>query len=108
MAPQRLQRFFTREDHRYIVAKSLRESIVFAVQNLISDPPFSRLDLVSCRNVLIYLEPEVQEKLLALFHFALNPGGYLFLGSAEGVGPLEELFSPLSKSQRGSSGGSDR
>ena len=100
VSPQRLQRFFTREDHRYAIVKSLRDSVTFAVQNLISDPPFSRLDLVSCRNVLIYLEPEVQEKLLAVFHFALNAGGHLMLGSAEGVGTLEDLFSPLSKQRR--------
>jgi hypothetical protein len=74
--------------------------VTFAVQNLTTDPPFSKLDLVSCRNVLIYLEPETQARLLSLFHFALNPGGYLFLGSAEGVGPLDELFAPMSKRRR--------
>jgi chemotaxis methyl-accepting protein methylase/signal transduction histidine kinase len=100
VTPQRLKRFFTREDHRYTIAKTIRESVVFAIQNLTSDPPFSKLDLVSCRNVLIYLEPEMQEKLLSLFHFALNPGGYLFLGNAEGVGPLDELFTPVSKRRR--------
>jgi two-component system CheB/CheR fusion protein len=70
------------------------------VHNLTSDPPFSKLDLVSCRNVLIYLEPEMQQRLLSLFHFALSPGGHLFLGSAEGVAPLEELFTPISKRRR--------
>ena len=100
VTPERLRRFFTRDDHRYTVAKSIRESVTFAVQNLASDPPFSKLDLVSCRNVLIYLEPETQAKLLSLFHFALNPGGHLFLGSAEGVGPLDELFEPISKRRR--------
>jgi chemotaxis methyl-accepting protein methylase/signal transduction histidine kinase len=100
VSPQRLQRFFTREDHRYTIVKSLRDSVTFAGQNLLSDPPFSRLDLVSCRNVLIYLEPEVQQKLLAVFHFALNAGGHLMLGSAEGVGTLEDLFSPVSKQRR--------
>jgi chemotaxis methyl-accepting protein methylase/nitrate/nitrite-specific signal transduction histidine kinase/PAS domain-containing protein len=100
VTPQRLQRFFVLEDHRYTIAKSMRESVVFAVQNLTSDPPFSNLDLLSCRNVLIYLQEEMQEKLLTLFHFALNRGGYLFLGSAEGVGPREELFVPLSKRHR--------
>jgi two-component system CheB/CheR fusion protein len=100
VSAQRLQRFFTREDHRYTIVKSIRESVVFAVQNLTSDPPFSKLDVVSCRNVLIYLEPEMQEKLLSLFHFALNPGGYLFLGSAESVGPLDQLFTPISKRRR--------
>lgn len=97
ITPRRLQRFFKREGHRYTIVTSIRETVVFAVQNLISDPPFSKLDLVSCRNVLIYLEPDVQQKLLALFHFALAPGGYLFLGSAEGVGPLDELFASISK-----------
>jgi two-component system CheB/CheR fusion protein len=100
VTPERLQRFFTREDHRYTIATSIRQSVTFAVQNVVSDPPFSKLDLVSCRNVLIYLEPEVQERLLALFHFALVPEGYLFLGSAEDVGPLDELFAPVSKRRR--------
>jgi two-component system CheB/CheR fusion protein len=100
VTPPRLQRFFTREDHQYKVAKSIRESVTFAVQNLISDPPFSKLDLVSCRNVLIYLEPEVQRKLIALFHFALNPGGHLFLGTAESPGQADELFTPVSKRWR--------
>jgi two-component system CheB/CheR fusion protein len=96
----RLQRFFTRGDHRYTIAKSIRESVVFAVQNLTSDAPFSRLDLVSCRNVLIYLEPDMQERLLSLFHFALKPGGCLFLGSADGGGRLVEIFTPTSLSRR--------
>lgn len=100
VTPQRLQRFFVLEDHRYTVAKSIRESVVFAVQNVTSDPPFSNLDLLSCRNLLIYLEEEMQEKLLTLFHFALNRGGYLFLGSAEGVGAREALFEPVSKLRR--------
>ncbi len=100
VTPQRLQRFFTHDDHHYTVAKSVRESVVFAAHNLTNDPPFSKLDLISCRNVMIYLEPEMQDKLLTLFHFALNPGGCLFLGSAEGVGTREDLFVPLSKRQR--------
>ncbi len=96
----RLRRFFAHEDHRYTIVKSIRDSVTFAVQNLIADPAFSKLDLVSCRNVLIYLEPEVQEKLIELFHFALNPRGYLMLGSAEGIGALEDLFTPISKRHR--------
>ena len=100
VTPQRLKRFFTRDDHRYTVVKSIRDSVVFAVQNIIGDPPFSKLDLVSCRNVLIYLEPAIQEKMMAVFHFALNPGGCLFLGSAESTGPLEEWFVPVSKRAR--------
>jgi two-component system CheB/CheR fusion protein len=87
VTPERLARFFTRDDHRYVIAKSIRESVVFAVQNVIGDPPFSNLDLVSCRNVLIYLAPSVYERLMSLFQFALKPGGYLFLGSAESAKP---------------------
>jgi two-component system CheB/CheR fusion protein len=100
VTPQRLQRFFVLGDHRYTITKLVRESVIFAAQNLTSDPPFSKLDLVSCRNVLIYLEAELQQKLLSLFHFALNPGGHLFLGSAEGIGSLDELFVPISKQRR--------
>jgi nitrate/nitrite-specific signal transduction histidine kinase len=100
VAPQRLQRFFTRDGDRYTIAKSIRESVAFAVQNVTSDPPFSKLDLVSCRNLLISFEPEMQERLLSLFHLALNPGGCLFLGSAEGLGPFDELFAAISKRRR--------
>jgi two-component system, chemotaxis family, CheB/CheR fusion protein len=100
VTPERLKHFFTRDDHRYAIVKSIRESVVFAAQNVISDPPFSKLDLVSCRNVLIYLEPAVQEHLMAVFHFSLNPGGYLFLGNAESIGTHEEWFSPLSTEAR--------
>ena len=100
MSPERLTRFFTPSDHHCTIVKSIRESVVFAVQNVIDDPPFSKLDLVSCRNLLIYLEPPVQEKLMAVFHFALNPGGYLFLGNAESIGPLEASFAPVSKRGR--------
>jgi len=100
VSPQRLTRFFTRGEHRFTIVKAIRESVAFAVQNLIADPPFSKLDLVSCRNVLIYLEPAVQERILGLFHFALIPGGYLLLGNAEGVGQRETLFAPVSKPGR--------
>jgi len=100
VSPQRLARFFTRDNHRYTIAKSIRESVLFAVQNVVSDPPFSKLDLVSCRNVLIYLEPAVQEKVLSVFHFSLNPGGYLFLGAAENTAALDAWFAPASKRSR--------
>ncbi|HLJ06404.1 MAG TPA: CheR family methyltransferase, partial [Acetobacteraceae bacterium] len=73
VSPDRPARFFTRDDRRYIVNKAIREAVVFAVQNVIGDPPFSNLDVVSCRNVLIYFEPSMQEKLLAAFHFGLRP-----------------------------------
>jgi two-component system, chemotaxis family, CheB/CheR fusion protein len=100
VTPERLARFFTHDEHHYTILKSIRESIVFAVQNVIGDPPFSKLDLVSCRNVLIYLEPAVQGNVIAVFHFALNPSGFLFLGSAESTGPLAQWFAPVSKRAR--------
>ena len=85
---ERLDRFFLRGDGAdyYRVNKPLREAVVFADQNLISDPPFSKLDLICCRNLLIYLKPEIQEKIIAMFHFALVEGGYLFLGNSETIG----------------------
>jgi len=100
VSPQRLRRFFTRKDVRYQVTKRIREQIVFAPQNLTADPPFSKLDLISCRNLLIYLEQQVQKKIIALFHFALREGGFLFLGTAETVGDREDLFEPVSKKWR--------
>ncbi len=95
VSPERLARFFTREESGFRVMSSLRNLLVFAPQNLLTDPPFTRIDLVSCRNVLIYLEPATQRKLLALFHFALRPGGFLFLGGAESVGDLVGGFTPV-------------
>ena len=98
--PARLQRFFTRKAGRCQVSKEIRDLVVFAQQNLTSDPPFSKLDLISCRNLLIYLDPPVQRKIVALFHFALREGGYLFLGNAETVSGQEELFDPVSRKWR--------
>ncbi|MDO9219754.1 MAG: CheR family methyltransferase, partial [Thiobacillus sp.] len=98
---KRLERFFTRVDaHSWQVSKQLREAVLFASQNILADAPFSRLDMVSCRNLLIYLEPEVQHKLLQLFHFSLNEGGYLILGPSESIGQLTALFRPVSKKWR--------
>jgi chemotaxis methyl-accepting protein methylase/signal transduction histidine kinase len=96
----RLSRFFITGEHRYQVNKELRDAVVFAQQSLVSDPPFSRLDVISCRNLFIYLEPAVQERLIPLLHFALREGGYLFLGSAEGIGLQEDLFEPVSTKWR--------
>src|SRR4029077_11323299 len=96
----RLARFFTQEEHSYRVVPELREVGVFTVQDVLADPPFSRLDLISCRNLLIYLRPEAQEKVLLLFHFALREGGVLMLGSSETVGSLDDRFEPISKAQR--------
>lgn len=99
--PERLRRFFIKADEsHYQVNQSLRESVVFAAQNLISDAPFSKLDLISCRNLLIYLEPEMQHKVVSLFHFALNEDGYLLLGSSETIGRHSDLFEPISKKWR--------
>jgi len=98
---RRLERFFTRVDNtHYQVTKLLRETIVFAPQNLLTDAPFSRIDLISCRNMLIYLESEVQDKVIAVFHFALNEGGYLLLGPSESVGRSADLFTSLAKKER--------
>jgi len=96
----RLLRFFNKEDHSYRVKKSLRELVTFAGQNLISDPPFSNLDIISCRNLLIYLSAEVQSKILALFHFALRENGHLFLGHSETSSQQEVLFKSLTKKWR--------
>jgi len=100
VSAERLARFFIKSEHRYQVRKELRDTVVFAQQSLLSDPPFSRLDLISCRNLFIYLESNVQEKLLSLLHFSLLPGGYLFLGSAEGIGMQAELFENVSTKWR--------
>ena len=100
ISPDRLRRFFAKGENNYQVSKQVREMVVFAPHNLISDPPFSRIDLISCRNLLIYLAPEIQRKLVTLFHFALREGGYLFLGSAESVGSQVDLFDPFSKKWR--------
>ncbi|WP_051957986.1 chemotaxis protein CheB [Desulfobacter vibrioformis] len=90
--PERIKRFFTREDSFFRVKKAIREMLVFAPQNLIKDPPFTKLDMLSCRNLLIYLGPELQKKLLPMFYYSLKPDGILFLGSAESVGQETNLF----------------
>ncbi|HEX5058897.1 MAG TPA: protein-glutamate O-methyltransferase CheR, partial [Kofleriaceae bacterium] len=95
VSPERLRRFFVREDRGYRVSKDIRESVVFAPQNVIMDPPFTKVDIVACRNLLIYLSAEVQRKLIPLFHYCLNPGGVLFLGTAETVGSFSNMFAPL-------------
>ena len=100
VVPERLERWFETEDDTYVIRKALREAITFAPQNLLQDPPFSRLDLVSCRNLLIYLEPDFQKRVLALFHFALREGGHLFLGPAETIAGREDLFQSVSRKWR--------
>jgi two-component system CheB/CheR fusion protein len=97
VAPRRLDRYFLREDGSYRVRKEIREMVIFAPQNVIKDPPFTKLDILSCRNLLIYLNADLQKKLLPIFHYALKPDGILFLGSSETVGPMTDLFQPLEK-----------
>jgi two-component system, chemotaxis family, CheB/CheR fusion protein len=94
---ERLHRFFVEEDGGFRVAKFLREMLVFAKQNVLTDPPFSRLDLISCRNVLIYLEPSQHKRILSSFLYALKPERFLFLGESESVGPFIEQFQPLDR-----------
>jgi two-component system CheB/CheR fusion protein len=96
----RLKRFFVEDAGSYRVCNEIREMVVFAEQNIIVDPPFTKIDLLSCRNLLIYLEAELQVKLIQLFHYSLNPGGFLVLGSAEWVGASTVLFSPVSGKSR--------
>ncbi len=102
ITPERLARFFTPEADAkgYRIHKGIRDMLVFSEQDLIKDPPFSKLDLISCRNLLIYLNVELQQKLIPLFHYALNPGGLLLLGNSEGIGDFGELFTVLDRSAK--------
>ncbi|MFA6223672.1 MAG: chemotaxis protein CheB [Desulfomonilaceae bacterium] len=97
VSPERLKRFFVKEEAGYRVKKEIRGMIVFAIQNVIKDPPFTKLDLVSCRNLLIYLEPELQNRLIPTFHYALKPGGFLFLSPSESIGNHPDIFAPVNK-----------
>jgi two-component system CheB/CheR fusion protein len=96
----RLTHFFSKDEHGYRILPELRATIVFAVQDVLTDPPFSHLDLISCRNLLIYLRPEAQEKVISFFHFALREGGILLLGSAETIGNSKGRFEVISKADR--------
>lgn len=98
--PYLLDRYFVPTNGNYRVTDRPRNAITFAEQNMLKDPPFSRLDLVCCRNLLIYLKPEIQRRVLSLFHFALKPDGYLFLGQSETIGRRMDLFHPLAKKHR--------
>ena len=100
VSPERLKRFFIKEETGYRVCKEIREMVTFATQNVIMHPPFTRLEILICRNLLIYMTPELQKKLLPLFHYSLNPGGVLFLGSSESVSTFTDLFAPLSIKSR--------
>lgn len=98
--PERLQRYFQHEGNGYRIKKSVRERILFANHNLLNDPPFSRLDLVSCRNLLIYFNRDIQEQILYAWHYALRSSAYLFLGSSESADAVSDLFRVLNKKQR--------
>ena len=100
VSPERLRRFFAKVDRGYQVSKSLRDMCIFAQHDVIKDPPFSQLDLISCRNLLIYLGSALQNRVLPIFHYALKPHGYLVLGNAETVGTLTDLFDVVAKQQR--------
>ena len=97
--PERLARFFTAEhgSSAYRIHKNIRDMLVFSEQNVIKDPPFSKLDLIICRNLLIYMSGELQKRIIPLYHYALNPGGYLFLGTSESVGDFGDLFDALNR-----------
>src|SRR5206468_5543041 len=97
VSPKRLQSFFTQVDGSYRIIKSIRELCVFAPHNILKDPPFSRIDLISCCNLMIYLDNVLQKKILNTFHYALNQEGYLILGKSETIGNSTQLFSQLEK-----------
>jgi two-component system CheB/CheR fusion protein len=102
VSPERLKRYFTEEpgEGLFRVNKLIRDMLVFSVQDVIKDPPFSKLDLISCRNLLIYMGPELHNKLIPLFHYALNPEGYLFLGTSESIGEHWDLFAALNRTAK--------
>src|SRR5262249_25706157 len=100
MSPERLARWFVREGDTYCVTKEVREMCIFSQHNVIKDAPFSKLDLVSCRNLLIYLNSELQNRVIPLFHFALLPGRFLFLGNSENVTRHPKLFTPVDRRAR--------
>jgi two-component system, chemotaxis family, CheB/CheR fusion protein len=102
LTPERLERFFLPEagNGAYCIRKGIRKMLVFSEQNVISDPPFSRLDMISCRNLLIYMGGSLQKKIMPLFHYALNPGGFLFLGASETVGEFHDIFAAVDRKQK--------
>ena len=100
VSPERQRRFFVADSGSYVIAKDVRELCIFSPHSVIRDPPFSRMDLVSCRNLLIYFGSNVQSQVIPTFHYALREGGFLFLGSSENVSQSRELFTPLDKKHR--------
>ena len=100
LSAERLERFFSKQNKGYLARKELRQMIVFAHQNITMDAPFTKLDILSCRNLLIYLSPSIQKKIIPLFHYSLNPKGVLLLGNSESVGNFTNLFIPLNNNAR--------
>jgi two-component system CheB/CheR fusion protein len=100
VSPERRQRFFANDGESFVLANEVRELCIFSPHSVIKDPPFSRMDLVSCRNLLIYLGPDVQNRVIPIFHYSLKSGGYLFLGTSESIGQHGDLFVTLDKKQR--------
>lgn len=100
VSPERLNRFFVKKDNEYLISRTVRDLVVFSAQNVLKDAPFSRIDLISSRNLLIYLQPAAQKKVLRIVHYALNPRGYLLLGSSETVGDAPELFSAVDRKHK--------
>ncbi len=100
VSPERLRRFFTKEENCYRINKKIRGMCIFAKHNVTADPPFSRLDLISCRNLLIYLSPVLQRRVIPTFHYALNPEGFLLLGASETIGTFTDLFSVIDQKHR--------
>jgi len=100
MSSERLKRYFVKVGRRYQVIKTIRDMVIFAQQNMIKDPPFTKIDILTCRNLLIYLNSDLQKKLIPLFHYSLNPRGFLFLGGAERVGNFTDLFKSLDRKSR--------
>ncbi|TFV92324.1 PAS domain S-box protein [Oxalobacteraceae bacterium OM1] len=100
VSPTRLRQYFDREEQHYGVKREIREKVLFAAHNILRDPPFSRLHLITCRNLLIYLDRDIQTRVMEILHYALHPNGYLFLGSAESADSVDRFFTPVDKKHR--------
>lgn len=100
VSPERLNRFFTKRDDSFVVSRRIRDVLVFSHQNILNDAPFSRMDMVTCRNLLIYLQPPAQKRVLRILHYSLNPSGYLLLGASETVGDTPELFASIDRKSK--------
>jgi two-component system CheB/CheR fusion protein len=98
--PERRERFFFPDGGSYVVAKEVRDLCIFSPHSVMRDPPFSRIDLISCRNLLIYFGPDIQNQVIPTFHYALRPDGFLFLGTSETIGQFSDLFTPIDKKHR--------